>query len=72
MARTRAESLNEELQTRVSSQSETMGQLKEQTTNLNHDVDMLIGVVRTARASGRWEVGDAFSDQIINVCFFVC
>ncbi|GFR71886.1 Golgin subfamily B member 1-like [Elysia marginata] len=54
--KTRAETLAEDLKSRLSRQEELVSQFREQNSNLNHDVDQLISVVQTARISGRWEI----------------
>ena len=56
MEKTRSDSLVEELQCRVSRQDEVISNLKETSANLTHDVDQIVSVVRTARATGRWDI----------------
>ena len=46
----------QDLQTRLTRQEEITAQLRDENSNLNHDIDQLISVISVARSSGHWEV----------------
>ena len=46
----------QDLQSRLTRQEEITAQLRDENSNLNHDIDQLINVISVARSSGRWEV----------------
>ncbi|KAK0062771.1 myosin-9-like isoform X1 [Biomphalaria pfeifferi] len=54
--KTRAETLIEDLQTKLARQEEQTAQVRAQNSNLNYDIDQLIDVVRAARMTGTWEI----------------
>lgn len=46
----------QDLQSRLTRQEEVTAQLRDESGNLNHDIDQLITVISVARSTGRWEV----------------
>uniref|UniRef100_A0A0B7AUF6 Uncharacterized protein n=1 Tax=Arion vulgaris TaxID=1028688 RepID=A0A0B7AUF6_9EUPU len=54
--KTRADTLVEDIKHRLIRQEETTVQLRQQNSNLTHDVDQLISVIQTAKLSGKWEI----------------
>ena len=56
LEKARAETLNEDLQVRVDRQEENLSRVRNENSNLNHDLNQLINVISSARTTGRWEV----------------
>ena len=48
--------LFQEMQDRLGRQEESLSRLRDENSNLNHDISQLISVISTARTTGRWEV----------------
>lgn len=44
------------MQDRLGRQEESLSRLRDENSNLNHDINQLISVISTARTTGRWEV----------------